>query len=91
MTQALMDCDKNYIIAETLARFTREEMIEALIEFEESWIEDANNSEIQEVLIDIWANGYNGKGWNNMTDKELAYEAIDALDFLGKYNIEENE
>jgi methionine salvage enolase-phosphatase E1 len=91
MTQALMDCDKDYIVAETLARFTREELIEALIEFEEDWIDNASPSDIKEVLIDMWANGYNGKGWNHMTDKELAYEAIDALDFLGKYNTEENK
>ena len=90
MTQAVMECDQNYIIAETLARFTREELIDALIEYEESWIDGANTSEIKDVLIDIWANGYNRKGWHEMPDKELAHEALDALDYLGKLNTEEN-
>ena len=89
MTQALMDCDNDYIIAEVLARFTRQELMDALIQGEEDWVDDTDNASIIDYIVDIRSNGYKSKPWNDMTDRELADESIEVLHNQGK--LEENE
>lgn len=76
---ALMGSDKEYWKAEILSRYTKQEMIDALVEYEQGWLQNANISEIEDVYMDILLNGYESKGWHHMTIEDLAEEAIDAI------------